>query len=162
MSEPITGIETPVRLDYTVHPSRSLGIFLKALLERRILGGRCVPCDKIYVPLRGSCPACATPDMAHLDVAQTGTVTTFCVVNIPFEGHIIDPPYVCAAILLDGSDIPIFHLVGGLPAAEVRMGLRVSARWVPEEELAPTLASILYFEPSGEPDAAFEDYEGHL
>jgi hypothetical protein len=42
------------------------------------------------------------------------------------------------------------------------MGLRVRAVWLPDEELAPTVESIRWFEPSGEPDAAYETYEAHL
>ena len=34
------------------------------------------------------------------------TVTTFCVVDIPFEGQLVKPPYACAHILLDGADGP--------------------------------------------------------
>ncbi len=50
----------------------------------------------------------------------------------------------------------------GLPVEDVRMGLRVRAVWVPDAELAPTVESIRWFEPSGEPDAAYETYKAHL
>jgi uncharacterized OB-fold protein len=73
-----------------------------------------------------------------------------------------DPPYVAAAILLDGADIPIFHLIRGVSVDEVRMGQRVHAVWVPDAELLPTVLSIKWFEPSGEPDAAYETYKEHL
>ena len=33
------------------------------------------------------------------------------VVNIPFAGQAIKPPYVCATIVLDGADIGLFHLI---------------------------------------------------
>jgi uncharacterized protein len=69
---------------------------------------------------------------------------------------------VVASLLLDGADLPIMHLVRGLPVEDVRMGLRVRAVWVPDAELAPTVESIRWFEPSGEPDAAYETYEAHL
>jgi hypothetical protein len=42
------------------------------------------------------------------------------------------------------------------------MGMRVKAVWVPDAELGPTLRSIRYFKPSGEPDAPFESYQEHL
>jgi hypothetical protein len=61
---------------------------------------------------------------------------------------------------LDGADVPLLHLVGGCDVQEVRMGLRVSAVWA--EDIQPTLASVMYFQPTGEPDAAYETYEAHV
>jgi uncharacterized OB-fold protein len=79
-------------------------------------------------------------------------VTTFCIVNLPFFGQRIKPPYVCATILLDGADIGLFHLIQEVPAQEVRMGMRVEAVWAAPEERGPSLESIRYFRPTGEPD----------
>jgi uncharacterized OB-fold protein len=51
------------------------------------------------------------------------------VVNVPFEGQEISPPYVLASIRLDGADTTFFHLV---VADGVTTGLRVRAVWRPE------------------------------
>ena len=40
--------------------------------------------------------------------------------------------------------------------------MRVRAVWVPDDELAPTLASVRWFEPSGEPDVDFDRIASHL
>ena len=40
------------------------------------------------------------------------------------------------------------------------MGLRGEAVWA--DELVPSMASIKYFRPSGEPDAAYETFEEYL
>jgi len=53
-------------------------------------------------------------------------------------------------------------LIQGIPADEVRMGLRVEAVWVPKEELGPTLASVKYFQPTGEPDREISTFREHL
>ena len=37
--------------------------------------------------------------------------------------------------------------------ADVRIGMRVEAVWVDPADLGPTLESIRYFRPNGEPDA---------
>jgi hypothetical protein len=42
------------------------------------------------------------------------------------------------------------------------MGLRVEAVWVDDADLTPSLASIKYFRPNGEPDAPYESYEEYL
>ena len=94
-------------------------------------------------------------------VSDTGTVTTFCIVNVPFEGQTMKLPYVYASVLLDGADLPMLHLVNA-PAHEARMGMRVRAEWVPAGERRPTLESIRWFSLTGEPDAPFESYQEHL
>lgn len=162
MSDPITAIKTPVRLKYTITAGKHRTIFLKGIMNQKIIGGVCPETGKVYVPPLGSCPVSGQPTSTDVEIKETGVVTTFCVVNIPFEGQKLEPPYVAAAILLDGADMPIFHLVGGVDADQVRMGLRVKAVWSAPEELAPTLASIRYFTPTGEEDAPYELYREHL
>jgi uncharacterized OB-fold protein len=161
VSEPVRRIKAPVRLEYTVTAGVTLSRFLAGLVEGRLLGRRCPGCKKVYVPPRGACPTCALPMGEEVPVADTGTVTTFCVVNVPFEGQTMKLPYVYASVLLDGSDIPMLHLINA-PAEEARMGMRVRAEWVPAAERKPTLESIKWFVLTGEPDAAFETYQEHL
>ena len=95
-------------------------------------------------------------------MADRGTVTTFCVVNVPFYGQKIKIPYVSATILLDGADIGLMHLIQEVEAEKVHMGMRVEAVWAPPEERGPTLESIRYFRPSGEPDADYESYKEYV
>jgi uncharacterized protein len=161
-SEPIRVVGMPVRLEYTLTPGRHYSRYLRALEKKQIIGAMCEKCRRVYVPPRGACPTCGVPTTDDVVVSDAGTVTTFCLVNIPFGNMPFDPPYAAAAVLLDGADIPIFHLIRGIPVDEVRMGLRVRAVWVPDAELSPTVASIKWFEPSGEPDAAYESYKEHL
>lgn len=159
--EPIHRFKSPVRLLYEATASAGLTTFLRALMDGRITGARCPETGKVYVPAPAVIQANGrVPEETGIEVADVGTVTTFCVINIPFEGQVLTPPYVGAAIVLDGADVPIFHLVGGVDPAEVRMGLRVKACW--ESEPIPSLATIRYFEPTGEDDAPFETYEAHL
>ena len=162
MSEPVRVVPMHVRLEYTVTAGRTYSRYLHALAHKRIIGGRCPRCTKVYVPPRGSCPTCGVPTGEELEVQHSATVTTFCIVNIPFGAMPFPPPYVVAALLLDGADLPILHLVRGIPEDQVRMGLRVRAVWKPDAELAPTVESIRWFEPNGEPDADYETYKVHL
>ena len=162
MTEPVRSIRTPIRLEYTITAGRAPSRFLRGLAERRILGQRCPQCQKVYVPPRGACPTCGVPTLEEVELSHRGTVTTFCVVNLPFYGQVIETPYVCASVLLDGANIALFHLIQEVPAHEVRMGMRVEAVWAPPEELGPTLESVKYFRPTGEPDAPFEAYREYL
>ncbi|HEY0948755.1 Zn-ribbon domain-containing OB-fold protein [Nocardioides sp.] len=159
---PVTGVVTPVSLDYIYAASPEESAFYRGLNEGRIVGQRCPACQKVYVPPRSACPSDGTPTAEEVEVSQTGTITTFCVVNVPFLGQKITPPYVSAYVLLDGADIAVLHLILGVPAEEVRMGMRVKAVWKPREEWTYSLENIDHFEPTGEPDADYESYRHHL
>ena len=158
----VFGIKTPIRLDYTYVAGEATSRFLSAVAEGRLVGQRCPNCAKVYVPPRGSCPTCGVATVEEVLVKDTGIVTTFCIVNIPFAGQAVKVPYVSASILLDGADIPLFHLVQEIDAHDVRMGMRVQAVWVPDAEREPSMNSIRHFRPTGEPDAPFESYREHL
>ncbi|HEY8042408.1 MAG TPA: Zn-ribbon domain-containing OB-fold protein [Polyangiaceae bacterium] len=161
MTDPIKRIKAPVRFEFTIGAGQTLSRFLAGLVEGRILGRRCPGCAKVYVPPRGACPTCALPAGDEVAVSDAGTVTTFCIVNVPFEGQTMKLPYVYASVLLDGADIPLLHLVNA-PAEEARMGMRVRAEWAPPAERRPTLESIRWFSPTGEPDAPFDAFKEHL
>ncbi|WP_025620424.1 Zn-ribbon domain-containing OB-fold protein [Salinispora cortesiana] len=158
--ELVTGIATPIRLSYTHTTSAEESRYLHALSEGRLLGQRCPACRKVYVPPR-VCPADGVPTEEEVPIRDHGTVTTFCVVNVPFAGQRLDPPYVVAQVLLDGADIPIPHLILG-EAGDVRMGMRVAAVWRPPTTWSTTPENIAHFRPTGEPDAPYESYQEHL
>ena len=142
---------TPVRLHYVHTASPGETAYLRGLAERRLLGQRCGVCGQVYVPPRGTCPADGVPTSEEVELPESGTVTTFCIVNVGYPGQKVTPPYVAAAVLLDGADIAFQHLVLGCDPAEVRMGMRVRAVW--DEP-----GSISHFTPTGEPDALYESY----
>jgi uncharacterized protein len=160
--EPVTMITTPIRLHYEHTASAGESTFLRGLADGRLLGQRCPACGKVYVPPRGACPTDGVPTTDEVELPDSGIVTTFCVVSVPFPGQRVAPPYVAAAVLLDGADIAFQHLILGCAASEVRMGMRVRAVWKPRSEWGLTPENIDHFAPSGEPDAAYESYAHHL
>lgn len=161
--EPVRSIVTPTRLDYEYTAAGSHARFLAAISEGRIIGERCPSCRKVYVPPRSACPRCGVALAEEpIEIADRGTVTTYCVVRVPSENIPLELPYVAAHILLDGSDIPFFALVADCDWKDVRMGLRVEAVWAPREAWGPTLENIKWFRPTGEPDVDFEKFREHL
>jgi uncharacterized protein len=160
--DPITGIVVPIELDYLYAASPEESLFYTSLSEGQLVGQRCPTCEKVYIPPRSACPADGTPTAEEVPLPDTGTVTTFCIVNVPFLGQRITPPYVSAYILLDGADIAFLHLILDIPADEVRMGMRVKAVWKPKDEWGTTIENISHFAPTGEPDADYESYKVHL
>src|SRR3954447_3589336 len=158
----VTGIVVPIELDYLYAASPEESLFYTSLEEGRLVGQRCPTCAKVYIPPRSACPADGTPTAEEIELPDTGTVTTFCIVNVPFLGQRITPPYVSAYILLDGADIAFLHLILDIPAEEVRMGMRVKAVWKPRDQWGTTIENIDHFTPTGEPDADYESYRNHL
>jgi uncharacterized OB-fold protein len=160
--DPVTGIVVPIELDYLYAASPEESLFYTSLSQGKLVGQRCPTCGKVYIPPRSACPADGTPTAEEVELPDTGTVTTFCIVNVPFLGQRITPPYVSAYVLLDGADIAFLHLILDIPADEVRMGMRVKAVWKPEDEWGTTIENIDHFAPTGEPDADYETYRMHL
>jgi uncharacterized OB-fold protein len=162
VAQPVTMVTAPVRLQYDHTVSAGETAYLRALADGRLLGQRCPECGKVYVPPRGACPVDGVPTTTDVELPDTGTVTTFCIVNVPFAGQRITPPYVAASVLIDGADIAVQHLIQGCSPQDVRMGMRVRAVWAPPELRGPGARNIEHFEPTGEPDAPYESYSGHL
>lgn len=150
--EPVRSVRTPAQLDYEFTAGDATSRFLKGITEKRIIGQRATGTSRVYVPPRGADPELGAPTPIEVEVAQTGTVTSFCVVNLGFYGSVMEIPYTSALILLDGADLSIMHLIQEVPASEVRIGMRVEAVWRDDADIEPTLESIKWFRPNGEPD----------
>lgn len=160
--EPVTMQITPIRLEVQHITSPEESAYLRALSEGKLLGGRTGAGGRVYFPARGADPLTGEPTSDLVQVADKGVVTTFAIINIPFPGQRIKPPYVAAYVLLDGADIPFLHLVYDIDPADVRMGMRVEAFWKPKEEWGYGIDNIQYFRPTGEPDADYETYKDRV
>ena len=149
--EAVRSVRTPARLDYQFIAGGATSRFLRSITQKRIVGQR-APGGRVYVPPRGADPELGRATPEEVEVAQVGTVTSFCVVNLQFYGSVMEIPYVSALILLDGADLSIMHLIQEVAADEVRIGMRVEAVWRDDADIEPTLESIKWFRPTGEPD----------
>jgi uncharacterized OB-fold protein len=155
---PVTMTITPVRLRYEHTASAAESAYLRGLSEGRLIGLRCPACGKVYIPSRGVCPADGVPADEAVELPDIGTVTTFSIVNVGYPGQQVAPPYVAAAVLLDGADIAFQHLILGCDPSAVHLGMRVRAVWRPREVWGTSAENISHFGPADEPDAAYETY----
>ncbi|MGV3759872.1 MAG: Zn-ribbon domain-containing OB-fold protein [Actinomycetota bacterium] len=149
--EAVRSVRTPARLEYLYTAGEATTRFLQGIQQGKILGER-APGGKVYVPSRGADPQLGVPTSEQVELPARGTLTSFCVVNVAFYGQGMEIPYTSGLILLDGADLPIMHLIQECPVEDVRIGMRVEGVWVDDADLAPTLESIRYFRPNGEPD----------
>ncbi|HXL94896.1 MAG TPA: OB-fold domain-containing protein [Streptosporangiaceae bacterium] len=160
--DPVSILLAPIQLKYQHTASPGESIFLRAIAEGRLLGQRCPACGKVYVPARGTCPVDGLALTDIVELPDTGIVTTFCIVNVPYPGQRVTPPYVAASVLLDGADIAFGHLILGCEASEVRMGMRIKGVWKPRDQWGTTVENIDHFAPTGEPDAPYDSFASHL
>ncbi len=160
--EPVTVQVTPASIEIQHTASLPETAFLRGLEEGKLLGARTGDSGKVYFPPKEADPATGLVLDNFIELPDKGTVTTFAIINIPFAGQRIKPPYVAAYVLLDGADIAFLHLIQEIDATEVRMGMRVEAVWKPREEWGLGIDNIEYFKPTGEPDADYDTYKHHL
>jgi uncharacterized OB-fold protein len=160
--EPVTVQVAPSSIEIQHTASLPETAFLRGLEEGKLLGARTGDSGKVYFPPKEADPATGLELDNFIELPDTGTVTTFAIINIPFAGQRIKPPYVAAYVLLDGADIAFLHLIQEIDATEVRMGMRVEAVWKPREEWGLGIDNIEYFKPTGEPDAEYDTYKHHL
>ncbi len=157
----VTGLIQPIKLHYTISAGVATTRYLDGMAQGKIAGGRAPGSTEVYAASRGTDPKTGEPTSIDVDIADTGCITTFCVVNIPGLSALAPPvPFVSAHVLLDGADNTIMALIRGCEAHEVRMGMRVKAKWA--EKLTRTHHSLEWFEPTGEPDAPYDDYKDNL
>ncbi len=165
--DPITMLVVPSSIEIQHTASHPETVFLRGLQEGKLLGartkaGRDGKPGAVLFPPKEADPATGLELDEFVELVDRGTVTTFAIINIPFAGQRIKPPYVAAYVLLDGADIPFLHLLTEIDAAEARMGMRVEAVWKPREEWGLGIDNISHFKPSGEPDADYDSYKHHL
>jgi uncharacterized OB-fold protein len=164
--DPVTLLVTPTAIEIQHTASLPESVFLRGLEEGKLIGAYALldggAKGKVYFPPKEADPATGKELTEYLELPDKGTVTTFAIINIPFAGQRIKPPYVAAYILLDGADIAFLHLILEIDAVDVRMGMRVEAVWRPSDEWGLGIDNIEYFRPTGEPDAEYDTYKHHL
>lgn len=152
----VTGIEAPVYLQYNFTAGSAPARFLKRIKEGVLTGQRCPRCANVYIPPRGSCPACGVATQEEVVLPDKATVQSFTVVAIPIPNNPIKPPFVIANLVLDGANISFIHLMSECENADVHIGQRVQAVWKPEAEWTYAMDNIRYFKPIDESDVPVE------
>lgn len=126
--------------------------FFDEFKEKRIMGTRCPSCKRVLVPARKFCSRCFVETNEWVQVADTGVIETWAMITYRYSGQHKEPPYITAAIRLDGADVRILHYIGGVDMSDlekvrdqVKTGMRVQAKW--REERSGNIHDIEYFEP---------------
>lgn len=144
-----TPLRAPLTIEYpftrTVGPVQSA--FLTGLREGVVLGIRRSD-GTVLVPPTEYDPATAEELTELVEVAETGTITSWAWEPTPDARQPLDGPFAWALIRLDGADTSMLHVVDAPDLDTVRTGDRVRIRWADEREGAIT--DIACFEPTDE------------
>ncbi len=162
-NDPVEIFRGHVELDYQYTAGVSASRFLRAVEQGKFLGQKCPVDGRVYFPSRGSCPMHAVPfgDDSTVELPDKGTVVTYSIVRVPSENIPLELPYITVQVLIDGADTALGHVLDA-NLDDVRMGMRVQAKWKPKSEWTTSMANIEYFVPIDEPDADYETYKEHI
>ncbi|MFD9411411.1 Zn-ribbon domain-containing OB-fold protein [Streptomyces sp. NPDC059989] len=137
--------------------TRSLGpvqsAFLTGLREGVVLGVK-TSGGKVMVPPVEYDPVTAEEIRELVEVATTGTVTTWAWNGLPRPGQPLDTPFAWVLVRLDGADTALLHALDAPGPEAVRTGMRVRVRWATDR--AGAITDIACFEPYEGPPAAGE------
>ncbi|MGW7047729.1 Zn-ribbon domain-containing OB-fold protein [Streptomyces avermitilis] len=142
--------------------TRSLGpvqsAFLTGLRERVLLGVKTGDGRTLVPPVEYD-PVTAEEIHELVEVAPTGTVTTWAWNHAPRRGQPLDTPFAWVLVRLDGADTALLHALDASGPDAVHSGLRVRVRWAAERSGAIT--DIACFEPYDSVDDAAAEPTGH-
>ncbi|MBW8740159.1 MAG: OB-fold domain-containing protein [Streptomyces turgidiscabies] len=141
--------------------TRSLGpvqsAFLTGLREQVVLGVRTADGRTLVPPVEYD-PVTAAELRDLVQVAPTGTVTTWAWNHAPRRGQPLDTPFAWVLVRLDGADTALLHALDAPGPDAVHTGMRVRVRWAAQRSGAIT--DIACFEPSDSASGSNEVF-GH-
>ncbi|MBE0430483.1 MAG: Zn-ribbon domain-containing OB-fold protein [Dehalococcoidia bacterium] len=114
--------------------------FIKALEQRRILGGKCGQCGYVYVPPRDRCGRChaSISEQDLTEIPGKGTLLSYTVAHVELDGsgnfRALDAPKVIGAIKLEGADSTIFMPVEKIEAEQLKVDMPVEVVWAEKTE----------------------------
>ncbi|MGY6022736.1 Zn-ribbon domain-containing OB-fold protein [Streptomyces spinosirectus] len=150
-------LKAPLAVEFPF--TRSVGpvqsAFLTGLRERVVLGVRTGDGRTLVPPVEYD-PVTAEEIRDLVEVAPTGTVTTWAWNHEPRRGQPLGTPFAWVLVRLDGADTALLHALDAPGPESVHTGMRVRVRWAGEREGAIT--DIACFEPY---DGEQEQPAGH-
>lgn len=166
-------VEWLCHLEYEGLASPPIDRFADALLAGRILGQQCPQCGKIYVGPKDFCPldAIELDESNDIECQQTGTVAGYTIVKpVDYYGQQETENFARVSVLMDGGGSLGLQKLVEVPLEDVRVGMRVSAVWKPEQDRAiedlggmggvGVNECLEGWMPTGEPDVDPESVKG--
>jgi uncharacterized OB-fold protein len=140
-------IQGKLALPYTYFAGKVGSKFITTLRDqKKILGVRCKICNKVFVPPRQTCAICMEDVRENwVELQNAGEVTNFTVVRYNDKHLPRKAPFILAMIKLEGADTPMVHIVEGIKAEDLTIGVKVKPVFA--QETTNSILDIDHFEP---------------
>ncbi len=123
--------------------------FLAELQRGRLIARECKSCGRILFPPRMFCEDCFRPTDGWVYVRDTGTIETYSISYLDTDARRITEPILVGVVSLDGASpkMGLMHYFGEMTTKEIRIGMKVQAKWRPPESRMGSVLDIEYFRP---------------
>lgn len=137
------------KAEYAWDTGPSIGRYLEELKNGRLVGRKCLACNRTFIPPRSFCELCFRPADDWVVLKDTGTINTFSLCYVTWDMKRLKDPHIPAVIEIDGASPGhgILHLIGGVDPKKVKIGMKVKAVWKPAKERAGAITDIQHFVP---------------
>ncbi|MGD9855483.1 MAG: Zn-ribbon domain-containing OB-fold protein [Planctomycetaceae bacterium] len=130
--------EYSLHLDYSTPLGEVYSRFMLGLKDRRLLGNRCVNCNRLYVPARPFCDHCCDDTGELVEVEPRGRVVAFTVYNIK-TANLPNPPFAQGIIKIGDAANSFLHFLAGFEFTDaedlrrqITIGMPVRPVWATE------------------------------
>lgn len=120
-----------IEYTYTRSTGPAIGAFLTGLRDGKIVGVRGTD-GRVHVPAIEYDPVTSEDLTEYVEVADTGTVSTWSWNDQPLEGQPLQHAFAWALVVLDGADTGMLAAVDCGDASKIATGAKVKARWATE------------------------------
>jgi len=138
-------IKHPYSVEY-IHSYGQDSPFFAGLANKKLLGTKCKKCDTTYATPRLACTTCGR-ETEWVELPQEGRVHTFTTCYFGSEEFLKETPFHLVLVEFDGvNTLLLARLIGPEGPADIRIGMKVRARFRRNSQLKPT---DVYFVPAG-------------
>jgi uncharacterized OB-fold protein len=130
-------IKHPYHVEY-VHSYGQDSPFFAGLSNGKLLGTKCRKCDYTYATPRLSCATCGR-ETDWVEIPGEGRVHTFTTCFFGSEEFLKETPFHLILVEFDGVDtLLLARLIGPERPEEIRIGMKVTAKFRRNSQLKPT------------------------
>ena len=139
--------QSRINVPYSWWAGDTASRFFKSLRdEKKIIAKKCHRCNRVYVPPRKVCPLCFTENPEWVEVSDEGVLQSYTISRRQLASLPRKAPVIFGLIKLDGADTALLHYLGEVDQAQIRIGMRVKARFA--DERAGGIRDIVHFRPA--------------
>lgn len=145
----VTSVRYRPKAKFSWSAGEAMSRFLAELQRGRLIARECDGCERILFPPRMFCEECFRPTDRWVFVRDTGTIETYSISYLDTDARRIAQPILVGVVSMDGASpgMGMMHYFGDMTKDEIRIGMRVKAKWRPAEARVGSVLDIEYFRP---------------